>query len=159
MVPVRFVSEAFGCAETWDGKTRSVMIKDEGKNSYKMRAINVEIAEGYQLPMGCSTGLYVINASGLTIMDEPLAARKPGFIMMIALDRPNADIPKQFEEAGAMLLQVCSKEKVDEIMAHASQKQDAKTEFANIEFTEGNIPCILSEALTLHRWNSISTSA
>lgn len=140
MVPLRFVSEAFGCAVTWDGKTRTVTIKDEGKNTYKMGSFTVEITSEDETEKGSSGGLVVFKESGLIVIEDvPRDDTKPGLSFDIKVDLPNTDIPKQFEEARSLLKQVVSAKLADEIIAYAMQKQDWETDLPFKEFKESNV--------------------
>ena len=136
-VPIRFVSEAFGCKVGWETKTRTVTIDDPGKDVYMVGSFSLAIEDGDNLSRGTDGGLTVIKKSGLILGDEKGIGGKAVLTIQIKVDIPSTDIPKQRQETESLLKQCLSAKVADEIMAYVAGKQVFSTLLATKDWKEG----------------------
>ena len=135
-VPLRFVSEGFGAKVEWNAATRTVYITDAdgGGDKYKIGDFLIDIGPNDKVGLSTLNRLSVYKESGLVIGEGSDASN---IIIQIQVDNPKTDIPKQREEAAALLKQCLSDKLVDEIMAYADQKQTRSDKLEPKDFKEG----------------------
>ena len=135
-VPLRFVSEGFGAKVEWSAATRTVYITDvdEGGDKYKIGDFLVDIGPNDKVGLNTLNRLSITKESGLIIGEGTDASN---IRIQIQVDNPTTDIPKQREEAAALLKQCLSEKLVNEIMAYANQKQTRSDILERKTFKEG----------------------
>lgn len=133
IVPLRFVSEAFGAEVTWDAKTRSAYIKDSGKDCYRSDALVIPIDEGDEFKT-TGEGLFaMMKKSGLLIEEDSISKDGGYAIVMDIIDYlpEEFDAALQRQQVRALIRQVASEKLTNEIMSYAASK---KTLMARLDF-------------------------
>ncbi len=146
LVPLRFVAEAFGCNVVWVGDTRTVKITDTGKDTYKIGEFSLDIGAGDKLSTNPDRKLNIVKESGLIIVEGVFGDKeeKSVLTMQIKVDIPETDIPKQREQAKAILRQCLSEKLADEIMAYVAPKKTLTDRIAVKDYKEGRYEIAVS---------------